>query len=701
MLFKLSVNNICKSIKDYAVYFFTIVIGVSIFYLFNSIEEQEAFKKFIANDPENMGSVIRTLLKGLSVFVSIVLGLLIIYASRFLMKRRNREFAIYLMLGMGKRKVSAILFIETLLIGVFSLAVGLILGIGLSQFMSALVANLFEADLDSYRFVLSFRAAKRAVIYFGIAYLVVMLFNSFMVSKCKILDLIQSGKRSEKLKLKNPWLCVVIFIISSAALAYAYHTVTKSFDISSKELLLCIALGGISTFFIFWSISGLALKLIMSFKGGYYKGLNCFTFRQISSKMNTMVVSMTLICLILFVTICSLSVSFAFRDSFNKEFRDCCPTDMELVITNKKFLSDNNKNRDKFINETPDEIISKTGLSDVFSETSLVNIYMQKKDEENIVYMSDLLGSHLGEYYEKVRDSIYMIENVEKIKLQILSIDDFNKMWELFGKDPISIGKDEYFVLSDEKIIYPLMDKAAEEGHEINFGGHKLKPALDKTVYGAVDLSSNHINSAILVVDDSVLEGREPMMRAFHGNYKAKSKAEKQKVDKEVKDKIMQFVKDNYHVNKDEANGFSYFTTKLAISEMVIGISAIVTFIGLYLGLTFLITCAAIIALKQLSECADSVERYEMLRKIGAEENSISRSLLIQTGTFFLLPLLLAIIHSIYGIKFAKPLMIGIFSSQTMIPSIIATAALIVAIYGGYFLITYFCGRSVIRSRHK
>ena len=214
-------------------------------------------------------------------------------------------------------------------------------------------------------------------------------------------------------------------------------------------------------------------------------------------------------------------------------------------------------------------------------------------------------------------------------------------------------------------------------------------------------MTSNHVNTGILVVDGSVLEGREPMMRAFHGNYKADSKEEKRAVDEDMRDKVFEFIKDNYTDKKEELFGMSYFTTKVGISDMTIGLGAMVTFIGLYLGLIFLITCAAIIALKQLSDSVDSVERYEMLRKVGAEEKSISCSLFIQTGTVFLLPLLLAVIHSVYGIRFAKPLMIGLFASQRMMSSIIATAAMVVFIYGGYFVITYLCSRSIIRSRRK
>ncbi|MDE5835165.1 MAG: FtsX-like permease family protein, partial [Ruminococcus sp.] len=217
MLFKLSVSNIRKSLRDYAIYFFTLIIGVSVFYVFNAIGEQTAFMK-VSQNTSDIIDLLKNMLNGISAFVSVVLGLLIVYASRFLMKRRNKEFALYLILGMGKSKISAILLIETIIIGLGSLGVGLLIGIGLSQLMSTVVANLFEADMTEYTFMVSTDAIIKTAIYFGIMYLVVMFFNSFMISKCKLINLLQSGKKSEKLKLKNPVLCVIVFIISACAL---------------------------------------------------------------------------------------------------------------------------------------------------------------------------------------------------------------------------------------------------------------------------------------------------------------------------------------------------------------------------------------------------------------------------------------------------------------------------------------------------
>lgn len=141
MLFKISVKNIRKSFKDYAVYFFTLILGVAVFYVFNAIDSQTVMLD-VRKNVYDIIKLMNEMLSGVSVFVSCVLGFLIIYASRFLIKRRNKEFGIYLTLGMSKRKISIILFFETLLIGIVSLVVGLFLGAVLSQFMSILVANL-------------------------------------------------------------------------------------------------------------------------------------------------------------------------------------------------------------------------------------------------------------------------------------------------------------------------------------------------------------------------------------------------------------------------------------------------------------------------------------------------------------------------------------------------------------------------------
>ena len=286
MLFKLSLKNITKSIKDYAIYFLTLILGIAIFYVFNAIDDQVVMMD-VSSSTYEIIKLMTTTLSGVSVFVSFVLAFLIIYSSRFLMKRRNKEFAIYLTLGMSKRKISFILFLETLLVGVLSLGVGIGIGFLLSQLMSIVVANMFEADLTKFEFIFSKGACIKTLIYFGIMYFVVMMFNTINISKYKLIDLINSNKKSEKVKLKNSLFCVIVFLISVGILGYAYYLVNSIGEVMDElSILIPIALGSISTFLIFWSLSGFILRVVQSIKNIYLKGTNMFVLRQINSKIN-------------------------------------------------------------------------------------------------------------------------------------------------------------------------------------------------------------------------------------------------------------------------------------------------------------------------------------------------------------------------------------------------------------------------------
>ena len=234
-----------------------------------------------------------------------------------------------------------ILFFETLIIGVVSLAAGLALGIGLSQMMSVLVANMFDADMTNFQFVFSHSACVKTLIYFGIMYVLVMLLNAVVVSRCKLIDLIYAGKKFEKVKIKNPVICILVFIIAACITGYAYYLVTGGLDSleTADEIFKPIVLGAVGTFLLVWSLSGLILKIVMSMKKVYYKGLNSFTLRQVSSKINTTVFQITIICLMLFVTICVLSSSLSMKNSLSANIDQLAPRDIQLTkswIINQK-----------------------------------------------------------------------------------------------------------------------------------------------------------------------------------------------------------------------------------------------------------------------------------------------------------------------------------------------------------------------------
>ncbi|MFS0781160.1 FtsX-like permease family protein [Bacillus sp. 1P06AnD] len=318
MYFKLAFRNVKRSISDYLIYFLTLTFAVCIFYSFNSISAQKAMADLSENKTQTVDSLM-LLLSYVSVFVSVVLGFLILYANNFLVKRRKKELGLYMTLGMGKYKISRILVSETVFVGILSLAAGLGAGIIASQGLSFLTAKMFEVDVTKYQFAISKEALGKTILYFGIIYVMVMLFNTITITRYKLIDLLTASRKNESLKVRKTWVSVLLFILSLALLATSYQQIMKNGLFSGgNTVLVCVLLGVAGTFLFFMSLSGFALNLIKRNKKMYYSNINMFILRQINSKVNTTFLSMSVICIMLFFTIGVLSTGFSIKTSMEK-----------------------------------------------------------------------------------------------------------------------------------------------------------------------------------------------------------------------------------------------------------------------------------------------------------------------------------------------------------------------------------------------
>lgn len=573
---------------------------------------------------------------------------------------------------MPKRKISLILFFETLVIGVISLFVGLLLGVILSQVMSLLVASMFEVTLTQFKFTFSSSAALKTLIYFSIMYIVVMIFNTIIVNKCKLIDLLHGSKKSEKIKLKNPLLCTIIFIISSLALSYAYYLVTEGFTKSNimgtvNGILVPISLGAISTFLIFYSLSGLILKIVMHLKKHYYKGLNSFTIRQISSKINTTVFGMTTICLMLFLTICILSTALSLKNSLSNGVKELAPVDVQI----KNTLNQSNKEQEQALKE----ILQKEELYNHLKDIVEINTY-----ELDTITMKDTLQNNLEEITKDYPFLSY------QDKETLIKLSDYNKLAKELNEKELTLKDNEYIILANYQMMEKIRNIALSNNQILTINSKEYHPKYKECQEGFIEISSNATNTGVIILPDEALEGNTPVEEILSANYKANTSKEKEKVDNIITAKL----NNTYPELK--------FDTKLNIYNAGIGLGAMVTFLGLYLGIIFLISSAAILALKELSESTDNKERYNMLRKIGTDEKMINKALFNQIGVFFLFPLLLAVIHSIFGIKFANYILESM-GTTSLLSSIILAAVFIVVIYGGYFLVTYYTSKNIIKER--
>ena len=684
MLFKISLKNIRKSLKDYTVYFFTLILGVAIFYVFNAIDSQSV----MLDVRENMMDIIKlmnNMLSGVSVFVSCILGFLIIYASRFLIKRRNKEFGIYLTLGMSKRKISAILFFETLVIGIVSLVAGLVIGTILSQFMSVIVANMFDADMTKFKFIFSMKACIKTLIYFAIMYVLVMIFNTFSISRCKLIDLLNAGKKTEKVTMKNPVVCTIVFVIGVGILSYAYWMVTRgveSINIINK-IGVPIALGCVATFLIFWSVSGFMIRIFTSIKSVYYKGVNSFVLRQFCSKINTTVFSTTVICIMLFITISVLSAALSMKDSLSKDLDSMCPVDVQLAKYSYDAMSEAYATSQN-MNEKDREMLedSKLSIIETLNNSGFdAQKYFKDVVEYNIyntgLTVKDTIGDINTDDYQFMADAI----------MPVMTIGDYNSVARLYGNSTYELNDDEYIIVADYKNMVMIRNQALKKGIILSVNGKEYKPRYNECKDGFVKIGVQNMNDGILVVPDNAVKPQQVRNMGLSADYRADTKEERYSIETQL---------DNLMKNISFKKSFISWNSRIDLAESSVGLGALVTFIALYLGIIFLISSAAILALRELSDSADNKERYGMLRKLGVDERMIDMALFKQIGIFFAFPLILALIHSVFGIKFIN-IILATMGMSSMAASIGLTLAFVAVIYGGYFLITYLCSRSIIR----
>lgn len=683
----MSVKNIRKSIKDYTIYFLTLILGVAIFYMFNSLDSQEAML-VVNSSTRQIVKLMVGMINYVSVFVAVILGFLIVYANNFLIKRRKREFGLYMTLGMGKRQISGILLGETFLIGLISLVVGLVIGVFGSQLMSILVAKLFQADMSEYQFVFSEAACWKTCAYFGVMYAASMVLNIVIISRYKLIDLI-SAEKNEKVRMKNPVICVLVFLAAAVTLGTAYYMVTgglTQLDLMN-QLVIPILMGIVSTFLIFWSVSGLALKVVQMRKELYLKDSNIFVLRQIHNRINTTVVSMTIICLLLFMTITVLSTALSLNRVLTQDLEEMTPVDLNLYKTAN--LPDNGNYTQLQIED------SQKPISDTLKENGL-DMKVLKDVTEVATYTSTewTWETSLQSVIESAKENypMLMYDTAE----EIIKLSDYNKIARLYGNREYELAEDEYLVLCDFDNMKNLRDMALKNGSEVAIGGKVYHSRYPECQEGYLVISTSHTNTGLMVVPDSCPLS-EDMKEIYYlmADYNADTKEEKYQTEAMFTNygdgdhELME----NLEEKQIRLDGVS----KISIIESSKGLSTIISFIAIYLGIIFLIASSAILALKELTENSDNRHRYTILRKIGMDEKMIHQTLFRQIGIFFMAPLVLAVVHSIFGIQFALKIVAVQVETREMLPSVIATAVFLILVYGGYFLATYMESKNIIR----
>ncbi|HDR7783526.1 MULTISPECIES: FtsX-like permease family protein [Bacillus] len=658
MYSKIAIGNVKKSFKDYAIYFLTLTLAVCIFYSFNSIESQKALMEINASDRKYVPTVMNAI-SNVSVFVSVILGGLILYANNFLIKKRKKELGIYMTLGMGRRNISRILVTETFLVGVISLVSGLIIGIGVSQGLSTFALKLFDLPINKYKFAISTGAIGKSVLYFGIMFLLVMLFNVYVVSKYKIIDLLTAGRKNEDVKFRNPLIYVITFIMCVASLGYAYVTVLKiGLNFTNPMLVVSIILGILGTLLFFFSLSGFILYVVKKNKKVYFKGLNIFIIKQINSKVNTNFISMSVICLMLFLTMVALSTGISFNRMMDATTKEITPFDASITLENKDE------------SYTIEEVLNKANF----------------KISNNEKYVS----------YNVYRTGMEVVDFVPEGKdynndIDFIKVSDYNKILNLKGEKEITLNNNEILLLSNESRLANSTNERLKNSNKVNIKEKEYLVKNAKVIQENLYTYDVRTNYFTIVINDEFLSGYKITESVLNVNYLDGNREE---YNKKYDNVARGFYDENGpKLNINRIAGKS----KDEVCAGSKGLKTIVLFIGIYIGIVFLITSMAVLALQQLSEASDSIDRYKSLKRIGSNGTMIDKTIFIQTFVYFSLPVFLAIIHSIVGI-YVVNYYINRFQQIDIILPALMTGLVFLVVYVVYFYTTYVGYKNIVKS---
>ena len=675
MFSKLALKNVTRSVRDYSVYFLTLMFGVCIFYVFNSLDSQWVMESLRGSSGTNYTTrqaldMILTLIDIFSVFVSVILAFLILYANNFMVKRRKKELGTYLLLGLSQGRVAALLFAETALIGLISLGVGLVLGIFLSQFLSVFTAGFFQITITEFHFVFSWKALGKTLLYFSLIFLVVMVFTALTVSRQKLIDLLQAERRSERLKARGLGMSVALFLLSLVLLAVAYAMLLIRGMLRVDALFyLMLALGSLGTLLFFRGLSGFLLQVLQSNKTLYYRGLNMFTLRQFAARVGSNYLSMTVICLMLLLAIGITACSVGLNNALDSITGVQAPYDFYLAAT---------------------------ALDPETGEETAVDVPAALK-EAGFDPEVELEQSAQVALWQGV--VTWVAGDQEEVVVFLLPLSGYNGMRSLSGREPIALaGERCTWVIGEENDV---ADRLAQDGQVFRVNGHDL--AVDGTAvsHEALSLGYDPTPRSYLIVPDAVLEGaaEEGALNMnidyFCGNYRAG--VPKEETEERLRSALEDFTR--IALRADEGGGgWIRWNTRLEVYLETMGTKMMVLFLGIYLGIVFLLCSAAVLALQQLSQAADNVPRYRILSRLGVEEKMMHRSVDIQVLLAFLLPLALALVHSVVGMTAANEVIAQVGRLDAAASSAV-TGVFLVIFYGAYFLATCAGSRRLARGR--
>ena len=725
MLCKLAWGNVRRAGRDYLVYLLTLTLGVTVFYAFNTISMQVDIAGI---DEEGLAQVMGSMLGYLTYFLAGVMAFLMVYANNFIMKRRKKEFGLYQVLGMGRGRVATIMALETVIVSVVAFVAGIVLGVGLSQLMTFFTASLFKTQIANFHFFFSVHAFNLTLACMLVMFVLTLLLNLRAVRRTKLIELMGAERRNESIKTRNPWIAIAIFAVGVVLVGVAYYRLLRDgFPLTATDSKLqeamnqfgiTTAMVTVGTFALFWGLSGMLIKLLQSLRGVYWRGLNMFIVRQLAAKVNTVCFSMGVIAMILFLAITSVTCGMSIASVMNENLERYSPADMSQTYVYytpdtldyyKEYVNPSEADRmvlaDTTVDLYPawhgkgksadsnDETGKKVNIADVAGEHVQIDSYLSYPFGGSSPSVSaGEMCKTMGEKLPKAFGG----SNADTMGLFVTPASQYNKLRQMMGEEPVSIGRDQYLLTCDMGgELVDLYTKYMAGGHALTLGGHTLKPATDKSDEDTAAIANSAMgsNPGTVVVADELLSqlNLQPYSSSLLVNYK--QGMDTTEADESIKYTLL----DNLLVDGKEPGFWGTFITRSEMYTQAAQMNGLISYLAIYIGFVLVVACAAILSIQQLSNVADGSRSYRVLAQIGCDDRQIRHSVMAQQAVFFLFPLAVGLAHSFVALKVIIEL-VSIFGNMSIGGTVGLTCAIFLAAYGGYFLVTYLMSTGMVRA---
>lgn len=683
MLGKLSFRNAKRQTKDYCIYFITVIISVALMFSFNSIAT--------SNDISELSSYMEYFSKaiaGISIIIIIVMAWLINYCMRFMLEKRSKEFGTYQILGIEKKSISNIFTLENIMIGGIAFIIGIALGTFLYQIFTSIIMNLFN---QPYQIEISFsiKAVGMTAIYFFGIFALVLLNCRRKIKKTKVYDLLYANKKNENNMIKNAKGNVILFTLSIALLVGAILINNNEFANASnmvgRNIFIAIIMLIVGIYLFYISISSFIVKRYLNNKSRKYKKDNMFLYRNLTSKINTISLSLGTIALMFTIILIGGNVALLMNSMINNEIEMGYP--YEIMITTadgdfskyKEYIEKNTKVKDMY--EYRLYNIKGIGLSTAFEKTPFKGAIDKEIDSVLSLTTYNKLREILG--YEKVdlQDDEIIINCLKTAKGGLEKYTKENDKTKIVGKDvkikeirseniaQVGFNGSYYAIIVPDSLI-PLIEKEDQRLRDKNDNNSTIvteqEDGTDKIYY--LDFAYNFVATTENMTDEKFYKELSNYIIKQEREIAGEVNGEEQKYNMEISLANVQTKGERMSQTK------SFYT--------------IMSFLAFYVALIFVMATATLLAIQQLSDSEKYKYRYELLRKLGVDELQINRTIFKQLLFYFAIPMVLPVIISIPVILGVGQIFTVAVTMEEIFKNICIMLGMFILVYGIYFIAT-------------